>query len=145
MAIIQETVEIKCPVDRVFAFVADAKSWPRWHASMLEASQTSSGLMGIGTTFRGVNKVMGRRMPWTSKVTEYALNKKWGETISSGSTMIKEQITFDTIEGGTRFTEVYDLKVGGFLRLLSPMVISSMRKEMKANVGSLKGLLEAKT
>ena len=112
---------------------------------MLEASQTASGLVGIGTTFRGANKVMGRRMPWTSKVTEYALNKKWGETISSGSTMIKEQITFDTIEGGTRFTEVYDLKVGGFLRLLSPMVISSMRKEMKANVGSLKGLLEAKT
>jgi uncharacterized protein YndB with AHSA1/START domain len=144
MAIIQETVEIKCPVDRVFAFVADAKSWPRWHASMLEASQTASGQVGIGTSFVGANKVMGRRMPWTSKVTEYALNKIWGETISSGSTMIKEQITFDAVEGGTRFTQVYDMKVGGFLRLLSPMVINSMRKEMKVNVGSLKGLLEAK-
>ena len=30
MAVIKETVEIKCPVDRVFAYVADAKSWPKW-------------------------------------------------------------------------------------------------------------------
>jgi uncharacterized protein YndB with AHSA1/START domain len=144
MAIIKETVEIKFPVDKVFAYVADAKSWPKWHLSMLEANQTSSGQMGIGTTFGGVNKVMGRRMPWTSKVTEYVANKKWSETISSGSTLIKEQITCDPIEGGTKFTEVYDMKVGGFLKLLSPMVISSMQKEMKSNLSSLKSILEAK-
>jgi uncharacterized protein YndB with AHSA1/START domain len=144
MAIIEETLEIKCPVASVFTFVANAKSWPKWHSSMLEANQTLSGQVGIGTTFVGINKVMGRRMPWTSKVTEYVLNKKWSETISSGSTSIKEQITFDTVEGGTRFTQVYDMKIGGFLRLLSPMVISSMRNEMKTNVSSLKSLLEAK-
>jgi uncharacterized membrane protein len=144
MAVIKETVEIKCPADKVFAYAADAKSWPKWHLSMLEANQTSSGQLGIGTTFGGVNKVMGRRMPWTSKVTEYIANKKWCETISSGSTLIEEQITFDPIEGGTKFTEVYDMKVGGFLKLLSPMVKSSMQKEMKTNLSRLKSILEAK-
>ena len=144
MSIIQETVEINSPVAKVFAYVSDAKSWPKWHASMLEASQTSSGQLGIGTTFAGINKVMGRKMPWTSKVSEFALNKNWGETISSGSTSIREQLTFEVRGGGTSFTQVYDIKVGGFLRLLSPMVISSMRKEMKANLSSLKSLLESK-
>jgi hypothetical protein len=144
MAIIQETINIKCPIDRVFAYVADAKSWPKLHGSMLEATKTSSGPMGTGTTFGGVNKVMGRRMPWTSKVSEYVPNKKWSETISSRSTLIKEQITCDHIEGGAKFTEVYDMKVGGFLKLLSPMVISSMQKEMKSNLNSLKSILEAK-
>lgn len=144
MSIIQETLEINSPVDKVFAYVSAAKSWPKWHASMLEASQTSSGPLGFGTTFGGINKVMGRRMPWTSKITEYAPNKKWSETISSGSTSIKEQLTFESSGGGTKFTQVYDIKVGGFLRLLSPMVISSMRKEMKTNLNSLKSLLEAK-
>jgi uncharacterized protein YndB with AHSA1/START domain len=144
MAIIQETIDIKCPVNKVFAFVADAKSWPKWHASMLEANQTSSGQMGIGTMFGGVNKVMGRRMPWTSTVSEYVANKEWSETISSGSTLIKEKITCDPIEGGVKFTEVYDMKVGGFLKLLSPMVISTIQKEMKSNLKSLKSILEAK-
>ncbi len=142
MAIIEEIVEIKCPVGKVFTYVADAKSWPKWHMSMLEAEQTSSGQVGIGTTFRGANKVMGQRMPWTSKVTEYVANKKWSETISSGSTLIKEQIIFEPIAANTKFIEVYDMKVGGFLKLLSPMVVSSMRKEMKANLVKLKSNLE---
>ena len=37
---------------------------------MLEAAQTSSGPATVGATFRGANKVMGLRMPWTSKITE---------------------------------------------------------------------------
>ena len=59
MAIIEETVEIKSPVDKVFAYVADAKSWPKWHASMLKANQTSSWQMGVGTTFGGVKPCQG--------------------------------------------------------------------------------------
>ena len=144
MAIIEETVEINCPVEKVFNYVADAKSWPMWHLSMLQAEQTSSGPMGIGMTFGGVNKVMGRRMPWTSKVTEYVANKKWCETISSGSTLIQEQIMFEPTEKGTKFTEIYDMKVGGFLKLFSPMVSSTMQKEMKTNLSSLKSIMEAK-
>ena len=69
---------------------------------------------------------MGRRIPWTSKITDYVANKRWSETISSG-TLIKEQITFDPIEGGTKFTQIYDMKVGGFLKLFSPMVVRTMR------------------
>ena len=145
MARIEETVEIKRPTDKVFLYVTEAKSWPKWHSSMLGAEQTSSGQLGVGTTFRGANKVMGRRMPWNSKVTEYVANKRWGETISSGSTLIEEQLTFDSAGAGTKFNQVYDIKVGGFLKLLAPMVISSMRKEMKANLSTLKSILEAQT
>jgi uncharacterized protein YndB with AHSA1/START domain len=61
MAIIRENVEIKCPVNKVFAYSVDAKNWPKWHLSMPEANQTSSGQIGVGTTFGGINKVMGRR------------------------------------------------------------------------------------
>ena len=143
MTRIEETVEIKRPADRVYVYVADAKSWPKWHLSMLEAEQTSSGQTGVGTTFRGVNKVMGRRMAWTSKVTEYVANKKWGESISSGSTFIEEHLTFESVGGGTKFTEAYDVKVGGLLKLFAPAVIGSMRKEMKTNLDSLKRILEA--
>ena len=145
MAIIEETVEIKCPSDKVFAYVADANNWPKWHLSMLDSKQTSPGKMGIGTTFGGTNKVMGRRMPWTSKVTEYEVNKIWCQNITSGSTQIKERVIFNPVERGTKFTQVYDMKVGGFFKLFAPMVISTMRKEMKANHSKLKSILEAQT
>jgi len=51
MARIEATVDIECPVDKVFTYVEDAKSWPKWHLSMLEADQTSPGKVGVGTTF----------------------------------------------------------------------------------------------
>ena len=144
MARIEESVEIKCPADKVFTYVMDAKSWPKWHSAMLEAEGTSPGQMGVGTTFRGANRVMGRRMEWSSKVTEYELNKMWRENITSGSTQIEEHWTFDPVEGGTKFTLVYEMKVGGFLKLFSPMVVSTMRKETKGNLSNLKSILEAR-
>ena len=145
MARIEETVEIKCPADKVFAYVADAKNWPKWQLSMLEAKQTSLGEMGVGTTFGGVNKVMGRRMAWTSKVTEYERNKAWREVIKSGSTLLDEHLTFYPVERGTKVTQVYDMKPGGFLKLFAPMMISSMRKEMKKNLSNLKSILEVQS
>ena len=143
MARIEQTVEIKRPTDKVFLYVTEAKSWPKWHSSMLAAEQSSQGKAGVGSTFRGANKVMGRRMEWTSKATEYVPGKTWGETISSGSTSIEEHLTLDSAGGGTKLTLVYNMKVGGFLRLVAPMVVSSMRKEMKTNLDTLKSILEA--
>jgi len=145
MARIEETVEIKCPADKVFAYVADAKNWPKWQLSMLEAKQNSPGEMSVGTTFEGVNKVMGRRMAWTSKVTEYERNKAWREAIKSGSTLLDERLTFNAVERGTKVTQVYDMKAGGFLKLFAPMMASSMRKEMKKNLSNLKNILEVQS
>ena len=142
MAIIEGTVEIKCSPDKVFAYVAEAKSWPKWHSSMRNADQTSPGKIGIGATCQGTNHVMGRDMAWSSNVTEYEPNKTWREVITSGSTQIKEHITFTPISGGTKFHLVYDMKVGGFLKLLSPIVFRSMQTEMNGNLDTLKGILE---
>jgi uncharacterized protein YndB with AHSA1/START domain len=37
MATIKESVEIKLPADRVFAYTTDAKSWPKWQSMLPEA------------------------------------------------------------------------------------------------------------
>ena len=145
MARIEETVEIERPVDKVFAYTTVAKNWPEWQSIIIEAEQTSQGPMCVGTTFKGVSRMMGLSMKWTPKVTEYELNKKWAKNITSGSMRIEEHMTYDSTGGGIGLTIVYDMKVGGFLRLFSPMVVSSMRKETKKSLGSLKSILEAQT
>lgn len=143
MAIIRESIEIKCPVDRVFAYTLDVKSWPKWQTTVTDLEQTSQGQFGVGTTFRWVTHAMGLRMKTTAKVTEYEPNKKWCKTIVSGSTVIDDRLTFDPIEGGTRFTLQYDMRVGGLLKLFSAMLVSSTRKAMMAALGSIKGIMEA--
>jgi uncharacterized membrane protein len=143
MARIEESIEIKRPVDKVFAYTTDAKNWPKWQSFIPEAEQTSQGPMNIGTTFKGISRMMGRSMRWTAIVTEYESNKKWGKNITCGSLAIEEHVTYNPVEGGTTFTILYDMKVGGFLKLLSPVMAGSMRKETKKSLGNLKSILEA--
>ncbi len=145
MARIEESVEIKGPVDKVFAYTTEAKSWPKWQSIIMEAEQTSQEPMGVGTTFKGISRMMGLSMKWTAKVTEYEPNRKWAKNITCGSMIIEEHVTYDPIEGRIKFTIVYDMKVGGFLKLFSPMIVSSMRKETKKSLNNLKSVLETQT
>lgn len=145
MATIQESVEIKLPADRVFAYTTDAKSWPKWQSMLPEAEQMSPGKVGVGTTFRGLVRLMGLTMKWTAEATEYEPNKRWAKTITSGSIVNKERLVCESSEIGTRFTIMYDMNVGGFMTLFSPMIVRAMRKETKTSVGNLKRVLEGQT
>jgi len=145
MARIEESVQIQRPVGKVFAYTTDAKKWPEWQSIIKEAEQTSQGPMGVGTTFKGTTRMMGLSMKWTAKVTKYEPNTEWIKNITSGSIIIEERMTYDPLEGGINFTIVYDMKVGGFLKLFSSMVVSSMRKESKKSLGNLKSIMEAGT
>lgn len=143
MAKIEESIEIKRPVEQVFGYTTDAKSWPRWQSIIVEAEQTSPGPVTVGTTFRGTSRMMGRTMSWTAKAMEFEANRKYGKNIDSGSVTFEQHNTYQPVEGGTRFTILYDMKVSGFLKLMSPMLAGSMRKELKKSLGNLKSLLEA--
>jgi len=145
LARVEESVEIRRPVDQVFAYVTNIKNSPLWESALLEVEQTSEGQPGTGTTFRGAHSIMGRKMEWTSRCTECQPNKKWCETISAGIALIKIHLAFDPTDLGTRFTQVYDMELDGFLRLFATMIISSMREQARADLSKLKGILEAQT
>ena len=143
MARIEESIMIKRPVDKVFTYIVDPKTWPRWDPGLLEAEQISPGQMGVGTTLRGNNKQMGRRMAFTAKVTEYEPNKKWGGSVSFGNLQFEEHFVFDSIGEVTKLTRVYDVQLAGLLKLFGPMVLSSMRSGSKQSLSNLKNILEA--
>jgi hypothetical protein len=143
MSRIEESVEIHCPIEKAFAFTTDAGSWSTWQTIIPEAEQTSNGPVGVGTTFKGTNHLMGRTMKWTAQTTEYETNRKFGKKITSGSVFIEQHNTYDPAKGGLKFTIAYDIKVSGFLKLLSPVIVRSMQKELKKSLGNLKQILEA--
>jgi uncharacterized protein YndB with AHSA1/START domain len=145
MARIEESVEIKRPVDKVFAYTTDAKSWTKWQSTFPEAEQTSQGAVHVGTTFKGKIRMMGLTMKWTAKAVEYEPNRKFGKNIVCGLITNEQHNTYDPIGGGTKFTIVYNMKVGGLMKLFSPMIVSSTRKALKKALGNLKSILEAQT
>ncbi|MGZ4911067.1 MAG: SRPBCC family protein [Halobacteriota archaeon] len=145
MTRIEESVQIHRPVEEVFTYTTDAKSWPHWHGDMQEAEQTSAGQVGVDTTFKGKNRMWGQTLRWTAKVTEYDPYERWSLVIDSGSVIIDEELRFDPLEGGTRLTRVYDVKVSGLLRILRSRIIGSLRKQFKQDASTLKLILEAQS
>jgi hypothetical protein len=45
--------------------------------------------------------------------------------------------------GSTRFTQTFEAEVGGFFRLAEPVVGRAIRRQMEADMATLKDLLEA--
>ena len=143
MAHIEESIEINGPVEKVFAVTTDAAQWSRWHTAIPEAEQTSKGPVGVGSTFKGVTRLMGRSMPWTATATEYEPNKNFGKNIDSGSVFIEQHNSYTPLPAGTRFTICYDMKCSGFMRILSPFIVNAMRKELKKSLVNVKQIVES--
>ena len=57
--------------------------------------------------------------------------------------LIEQHNTYLPTERGLKFTIAYDVKVNGFLKLISPIMVSTMRKELKRSLVNLKQILEA--
>jgi uncharacterized membrane protein len=144
MARIEESVEIRCPLDMAFAYTTDAKSWPDWQTIIRRAEQTSAGPWGVGTTTKGIVHMMGLSMKWTARVTENDPNQKWAKNITSPGMSIAEQVTVGPAGDGMKFTIAYDIKTGGIMKLFSPMIASSMRKETVRSLANLKNILESR-
>jgi len=124
MARIEESVEIKRPADKVFAYSTDVKNWPKWQTIIAAAEQTSPGLVGVGTTFKGTVHMMGLSMKWTSQATQYEPPGKFGKTITTSAMFNEQHNTYTSVAGGSKFTLRYEMKIRGIFKLCSLMLVS---------------------
>jgi uncharacterized protein YndB with AHSA1/START domain len=145
MARMEKSVDINRPVEEVFAYATDIKNWPKWHETIVEAEQTSTGDLGVGTTFRGKGSMEGRTAEFTGEMTEYDPYKRSRKIMDFGNFTNEDELTFNRIDSGTRFTLAYDVKVRGFAKLLSSRINSAIRKELEQAVSSLTTILETQS
>jgi uncharacterized membrane protein len=145
MAIREEhTVVIDRPVEEVFAFATDPNNDSLWQSTTLETEQTSEGAVDVGTTFRNTTKFLGRQVESTSEISENEPPHKQCLRITSGPIPGSGCYLFESADdGSTRFTQTFEAEVGGFFRLAEPVVGRAIRRQMEADMATLKDLLEA--
>lgn len=141
MAKIEASVVINRPIEEVFAYVVDIKNWSQW-AGMPDAEQTSEGPVGVGTTFRGAFEFLGRRDEWTSEVTRYEPNKELRQKMIWGPMSLEQRLTFESVEGGTKYTQAGEGETGGIFKMAQPLVDRMMKKQLEGSLAKLKGVLE---
>jgi uncharacterized membrane protein len=143
MAEVEASVVINRPIEEVFAFAGNVENNPQWQSGVLEARVTSEGPMGVGTTYRYVSQLLGRRIETDGEITEYEPNRKYSFKSTSGPFPIEGGFTFEATEGGTRVTLAVEADMGGFFKMAEPLVVRTIKKQFQTDVSTLKDLLEA--
>jgi hypothetical protein len=96
---------------------------PRRHEDVVRVKRTSDGVIGAGSTFE-----------WTMKFMIAA--------VSSGRLMPTLTYKFEQVRGGTTFSRHGDIRVGGVMRLIEPVMKVIAPKHMQGLLEKLKLVLE---
>jgi uncharacterized protein YndB with AHSA1/START domain len=132
---------IKRPVEEVFAVMSDASRNAEWISGAGETTKTSDGPIGVGTTWHGVGKFLGRRIETDIVYTEFEPNRRTTFEITRPfpATMV---FTFEAVADGTRVDQVVDSEPGGFFKLAGPLLVPAANRQFKNDLDNLRDLME---
>src|SRR3954463_1720837 len=99
---VSDTVEIERAPEDVFAYVTDPAKLGTWQDAE-EVEQLTPGPVGVGTRFREVHKVMGRRRTEITEVTEFQVGRRFGIRVVEGPP-VDGRWDYEARDGGTRLT-----------------------------------------
>ena len=139
---VQHSVVINRPVEEVFDFVSNVENIVRWQTGALECSPISQGPSVVGAKSRYVREVLGNRVETIMEVTEYDHNRKMGFK-ADAPIPIESSYSFETVEGGARFTFAVQSEPTGMFKLAEGMITRTVQKQIEDDCNKLKDLLES--
>lgn len=143
MASFEIPVEIDRPVEEVFEYFTDVARIPEWN-SMMEKVTPSEHPIRIGSTAQVIIRLLGRRIEATQEVLEYELNRRV-VVRTPAPLAVTDTWVFEPLGAGrTLLTYSTVGEVSGFIKLADPIVARVAKKQLAAQLETLKELLEAR-
>jgi len=141
---IEATTVIKRPVEEVFAVLSNLENNLKWDSVALEVKKTSEGPIDVGTTWRIVQKALGKRIEIEAEFTEYEPNRKTTLRGKSGPFQVEVRRTYEPVDGSTQVNFVLEAQqLGGFFKLAEPLLMSMMKRGIENDLATIKDLMEA--
>ena len=143
MARAEVSTTIKRPIEEVFAVLSDFSNNSKWASGSVEApKKTSDGPIGVGTTWHGVGKFLGRRIESDFECTEFQANRKIAATSKSGPFPLTTTVTLEPVAGGTRVSQTIEAEPGGFFKLAEPLLVTVAKRQFQNDLDNLRDLME---
>lgn len=140
---LETTITINRPIEEVFAYVTDLRNNIQWMSGVIAAGMTSLGPVKVGATYKFDIKTMGMTMETTGEVTAYEPPTQYAWKATSGPFPMSGGTTFESVEGGTRVTDVIEAEPGGFFKIAGPLLMKQQQSQMEKDMKRLKEILEA--
>lgn len=142
---VEDSIVIDRPIEQVFAYVSDLTNAPEWQTGLIEVRKDTAAPLGVGAKFTFVRKFLGRKLEASNEFTAYKPNEIITFVTTTGPMVVVASYLFGTEPEGTRVSCHLEMKPQGFSRLAEPLIAASIRREMSAEFGYLKDLLESRS
>jgi uncharacterized protein YndB with AHSA1/START domain len=142
---VERSITIDRPVGEVFAYVTDVTNEPAWHTDVLEATKTSEGPIGIGTTYKIRVKPQMGVSEGMQEVIRFEPDRM--QVMRGDMGRMRPTITnlFEPADGGTKFTRRIHIEASGLMGLLLPLMRPIVGRSNTGFVANLKQVLEERS
>jgi carbon monoxide dehydrogenase subunit G len=136
------STKIYRPIRQVFDFVSKPENDFQWQYGTLASTRLAGGVSTIGSFFRSIGHLMGRRVLGTYEVTDFEPDRKYGFKSLSGPMNSQTSYTFEIANGSTKVNMSTQANLVNFFQMDERIVEKKMKKQIKENLAMLKDLLE---
>src|SRR6185503_14870387 len=135
------TIHIDKQVEQVFAFLMDTSKLTTWQSNLIKSEQLTEGPLRTGSRFREIRRINNKEEEIRGEITVLEPNKRLEtKTVTQPQAMVSYSL--DPEQGGTRLRYKFTLITSGMMRLLEPVIASSIKKGSEADFETLKRILE---
>ena len=132
------------PVKDVFAYVSNLGNMAAWNSAVVSLEQITPGEIGVGTKFKSVGEMMGRRIEGEVQVTSYEPDTKTAFQMNAGPMQMNISISFKPVGTGTKVSLNAQGNPAGVFKLAEGMMQGRVKSLMEENLARLKSVLETK-
>ena len=143
MVRVEESVTINRPIEEVFAYLSDIERQEEWVSSLSESQKTTSGPTQVGTRFRQVVKLLGRRIDIDCEIAAYEPPTVYAFRGKNGPMSMEMRFTLASEGPATEVRQVAEGQSGGAFKLADPILARTMQKQFAADLEMLKTMLES--
>jgi carbon monoxide dehydrogenase subunit G len=130
------------PMKDVFAFVSDLNNMSKWNSAVVSLQQITPGAVNVGTKFKSVGEMMGRRLEGEVVVTTYEPDTKTGFQMQAGPVQMNITISFKPVGTGTKISLNAQGNPAGVFKLAEGVMAGRVKSMMEENLVRLKSVLE---
>ena len=139
----ESQIFINRPPQEVFEFVTDPANSMKYQSGVKSAEWTSNGAVGVGSTFKVVNRFMGRDIDAELQITDWQPPTQNTFKTISGPVPFEVTVKTEPQGEGTLMTQTGQVEFSGVFKLAEGMTGKQLDKQMKADNQTLKDLLES--
>ena len=129
----------------VWDYLSEPTNDPKWRGSAVSAEWISSPPYGVGSTYRSVDKLMGRNIDGTQVVTAWDVPDLYCFKSGSGPLSFEFTATLVSKDNGTQLTFSGQAELAGVFKIAEGLAGRQMEKQIAADMDGFKRVMEGGT